>query len=64
MAIFQERAAHLVNRVFSLLCLFAALVVSHFRFEDRTLVLIVSIPGHCLPFTFNHPIIEFIYLTN
>ena len=31
---------------------FLALVISHFRFEDRALVLIVSVPGHCLPFTF------------
>ena len=31
----------------SLLCLFVALVVSHFGFEGRTLVLIASVPGHC-----------------
>ena len=51
MATFWERAAHSVNRMFSLLCLFVALVVSHFGFEGRNLVLIVSVPGHCLPFT-------------
>ena len=38
--------------VLFLLCLFVALVVSHFVFEGRNLVLIVSVPGHCLLFTF------------
>ena len=38
--------------MFSLLCLFVALVVSHFGFEGRTLVLIASVTGHCLPFKF------------
>ena len=47
-----ERAAHLVNRVFSLLCLFKVPVVFLFGFEGRTLVLIASVHGHCLPFTF------------
>ena len=28
------------------------LVVSHFSFEGGTLVLIASVPGHCLSFTF------------
>ena len=51
MATFLERAAHSVNRMFSLLCL-VALVVSYFGFEGRTLVLIASVPGHCLHFTF------------
>ena len=37
--------------VCSVLCLFVALVVSHFGYECRTLVLIASVPGHCLPFT-------------
>ena len=32
-----ERAAHSVNRMFSLFCLFAALVVSHFGFDRRDL---------------------------
>ena len=38
MATFLERAAHLINLVFSLLCLFVAfkLVVSNFGFEGRT----------------------------
>ena len=26
---------------------------SYFGFEDGTLVLIASVPGHCLSFTFN-----------
>ena len=55
---FLERGAHSVNRVFSLLCLIVALVVSHFCFEGRTSVLSVSVPGHCYPFTFtNKPIL-------
>ena len=48
MATFWERAAYSFYRVFSLLCLFVALVVSHIGFEGRTLVLIASVPGHCL----------------
>ena len=51
-ATFLEKAAHSVIRMFSLLCLFLALLISHFRFESRALVLIVSVPGHCLPFNF------------
>ena len=50
MATFWERAAHLVNRRFSLLCLFVGLVVSDFGYEGMTLVLIASVPGYCLPF--------------
>ena len=49
MATFWERAAHSVNRMFSLLCLYVALVVFHFSFEGGTLVLIASVSGHCLP---------------
>ena len=52
MAIFWERDAHSVNSMFSLLCLVAALVVSHFGFDGRSLLLIASVPGLCLPFTF------------
>ena len=37
--------------IWSTICLFVALVVSHFGFEGRTLVLIASVPGHCLSFT-------------
>ena len=42
MATFWERAAHLVNYIFSLYYDY----ISLFGFEDETLVLI-SIPGHC-----------------
>ena len=52
MATFWERASHLANRMFSLLCLFVALAASHFRFAGGTLVLIAWAPGHGLPFTF------------
>ena len=52
MVTFKERAAH-VNHMFSLLCSFVALVVSHFGFEGRTSVLFASVPGHCLPLTFS-----------
>ena len=52
MATIRESPAHSVNRLFSLLCLFVALVVSHFGFEGRTLGLSVLVHGHCLPFTF------------
>ena len=47
MATFWKRAVHSVNHVFSLLCLCVALIVSHFGFEGKTLVLIASVPGHC-----------------
>ena len=33
------------------ICLFVVLVISRFGFDDRLLVLIVPVPGHCLPFT-------------
>ena len=46
---FWEKAAHSVNRVFTLVCPLVALVVSHFGFEGRTLVMMASVPGHCLP---------------
>ena len=36
----------------SLCILFVVLVISHFSFEDRSLVLAVPVPGHCLLFTF------------
>ena len=34
-------------------CLFVILVIYHFVFEDRILVLIEPVPGPCLPFTLN-----------
>ena len=46
MATFWNIAAHSIYRLLSLLCLFVALVVSHFGFEGRTLVLIVSVQSH------------------
>ena len=36
--------------MFSLVCLFVVLVVSHLGFEGGTLVLIAPGPGHCFPF--------------
>ena len=51
MATFWERAANLFNSMFSLY-LFVVLFFPHFGFEDRILVLIASVPDHCLPFTF------------
>ena len=52
MASFLERAAHSVDHIFSLLCLFVPLVVLHFGFDGGTLILIALVPGNCLPFTF------------
>ena len=49
MATFWERAAHSVYHLFSLYFI----VISHFGFEGRTLVLIASVPGLCLSFTFD-----------
>ena len=58
MITFWERAAHSVNRLFSLQYVFVTLVVSHLDFEDGTVVLITPFSGHCLPSTFLilHPI--------
>ena len=33
-------------------CLIVNLIISHFGFDGGTLVLIASVPGHCLSFTF------------
>ena len=52
MLTFWKRAAHSVTHMFSLLCLFVVLVVSHLGFEGGNLVLISPVPGHCLPFAF------------
>ena len=49
MATFSEKAVHLVNHMFPLLCLFVVLVVSHLGFEDENLVLIARVPVHCRP---------------
>ena len=41
------------NRTFcKQICLFVILVISHFGFEARILVLIVLFSGHCCSFTF------------
>ena len=60
MVTFGERATHLVFPMLSLyycisnvqlyMCIFI-LVISHFGFYDRTLVLIVLVTVHCLLFT-------------
>ena len=44
---FWERAANSVVR----LCLSVNMVVSHFGFECRNVVLIALVPGQCLQFT-------------
>ena len=51
MATCWERAAHSVNHMFSLLCQFVGLVVSHLYFKGGNLILIGPVPGHCFPFT-------------
>ena len=38
--------------MFSLYFDIVILVISHFGFEGRTLILIASVPGHCLFSTF------------
>ena len=51
MATFWERAAYLVNHVFSLYCVYLLYrFCSHFGFESGTVDLIVPVPDHCLPF--------------
>ena len=45
--------------VLFVLCLFVILVVCHFGFEGRALVLIAPIPGHCLTF---YPLYSFTFL--
>ena len=51
MATFLERA----YRSPVVICLFAILVISHFGFSERDLILTVPVPGHCfkVPLTFN-----------
>ena len=44
------------------LCLFVILVMSHFGFDDRSLILILPVHEHCFPFLHNTNIIlNFIY---
>ena len=52
MATLRERAAHLVNDIFSLLSPFVDLAVSQLSFNDRNLVLIEPVLGQFFPFTF------------
>ena len=57
MVTFWERAAHSVNRMFSfVLCIHIIIIVviTHFDFQNRILVLIVSVPGYWVLFTFIH----------
>ena len=42
----------LIRLIICLICLFVVSVVSNLGFEDRTLVLIMPVPGHYFPFTF------------
>ena len=52
MATFSERAALLVYLCsHSIFWLIVVLVISHFGFDGGTLVLIASVPGHCLSLT-------------
>ena len=51
--IITEKQAGLAgNRMFSLSCLFFALIVSHIGFDGGTFVLIAPAPDNCLPYTF------------
>ena len=49
MTTFRKRAAHSVNRTFSLLLAYF-LVISYFGVGDTAFVLVVLVPGHCLLF--------------
>ena len=51
MPLFGEIAAHSVYRMF---CLHYDLVISHFGFEGGTLLLIATVPSHCLAFYFSY----------
>ena len=48
MATFWETAAHSVYCMFSLYFDVLSLVIFHFGFDGRALVLIASVPGNCL----------------
>ena len=54
MVTFWERSARSVNHMCSVLCLFVDLVVSHLGFEDGSLFLIVTMPGHCFPLLYKN----------
>ena len=51
-AAFWEGAARSVCCVFFVCWLVVVLLISHFGFEGGRLVLIASVRGHCLSFTF------------
>ena len=53
MTSFWERSAHIVYHMFSFYFGIVSLVISHFSFEGGPLVLIASVPGHCLLFNFD-----------
>ena len=53
MATFREKAVHSVYHMFFLYYCFVVYVISNFGFEGGTVVLISSVPGHCLLFTFD-----------
>ena len=46
MAFYWGRAAHSVNHMFSLVCLFAVLIVTYLGFEDGLLVSTAQVPGN------------------
>ena len=52
MATFWERAANSVYHMLSVFLLIVILVIFHSGFARGTLVLIASVPCHCLSFTF------------
>ena len=43
--------AHSVNHMFSFLCVFVVLVVSHLGFKGVNLVLMMPLSGYCFPLT-------------
>ena len=62
------RAAHSVKRRFSFMFI-CILVVSHFGFKGETVVVITSVPSHCLSFTIRitclcnvHPLTPHFYI--
>ena len=61
MATFSERAAQSFYRTLSLYFLtYCNVSYSPFGFEGGTLVLIASVPGRCLYFTFYHIVIKYV----
>ena len=52
MTTFRESCSIGLPYVLFVFLLIVIVVISHFGFEGGTLVLIASVPGHCLTFTF------------